>query len=178
MSANHSRKLSGSHRSTRIASDLASWALAWVHQNRASPFASDFCLRGGCLRELRSEDHFYPLIFSQKKSQFASDSLRRGNRAIFWGAVKSLTRDFLGSAKNRRRSRRESRDFGALRRSHRRPTAARVRIAGISHRSFLWFQSKLRGFASLTKKKTWVICSTLVWNSFVHVQLSAMPRDL
>ena len=67
----------------------------WVHQNRASPFASDFHRWRGCRREFRSEDRFYPFS-SQKKSRFASDFLRRGNRAawglknraMFWGAVK------------------------------------------------------------------------------------------
>ena len=68
-----------------------------MHQNRASPFASDFYRRRGYRREFRSEDHFYPFS-SQKKSRFASDFLlRRGkiahlgaskNRAIFRGAVK------------------------------------------------------------------------------------------
>ena len=82
-----------------------------MHQNRASLFASDFCRRRGYRREFRSEDHFYP-FYSQKKSRFASDFLRRGNRAS-WGLKRS--RDFFGSGKNRRRSRRESRDFGALR---------------------------------------------------------------
>ena len=56
------------------------------------------------------------IIFSRfhrrKKSRFASDFLRRGNRAS-WGLKKS--RDFSGSGNNRRRNRRESRDFGALR---------------------------------------------------------------
>ena len=52
---------------------------------------------------------------SQKKSRFASDFLRRGNSAS-WGLEKS--RDFWGSGKNRRRNRRESRDFGALRVAH------------------------------------------------------------
>ena len=85
--------------------------VSWVHQNRASPFASDFRRRGGYRREFRSEDHFYP-FHSQKKSRFASGFLRRGNRAS-WGLKKS--RDFLGSGQNRRRSRRESRDFSALR---------------------------------------------------------------
>ena len=82
-----------------------------MHQNRASPFASDFRRRGGYRREFRIEDHFYP-FHSQKKSRFVSGFLRRGNRAS-WGLKKS--RDFLGSGQNRRRSRRESRDFGALR---------------------------------------------------------------
>ena len=82
-----------------------------VHQNRASPFASDFHCRRGYRREFRSEDHFYP-FFSQKKSRFASGFLRRGNLAS-WGLKKSL--DYWGSGRNRRRSRRESRDFGALR---------------------------------------------------------------
>ena len=66
-----------------------------MHQNRASPFASDFYRRRGCRREVRSEDHFYPFSL-QKKSRFASNFLRRGNRAswgrkngaIFGGAVK------------------------------------------------------------------------------------------
>ena len=86
-------------------------ALTWVHQNRASPFASDFYRRRGYRREFRSEGHFYPFS-SQKKPRFASDFLRRGNRAS-WGLKKSL--DFSGSGKSRRRNRRESRDFGALR---------------------------------------------------------------
>ena len=81
-----------------------------MHQNRASPFASDFYRRQGYRREFRSEDHFYPFS-SQKKSRFASNFLRRGNRAS-WGLKKS--RDFWESGKNRRCSRRESRDFGAL----------------------------------------------------------------
>ena len=82
-----------------------------MHQNRASPFASDFHRRRGYRREFRSEDHFYPFS-SQKKSRFTSGLLRRGNRTS-WGLKKS--RDYWGSGKNRRRSRRESRDFGALR---------------------------------------------------------------
>ena len=55
----------------------------WVHQNRASLFASDFYRRRGYRRELRSKDQFYAFS-SQKKSRFASDFLRRGNRAS-WG---------------------------------------------------------------------------------------------
>ena len=82
-----------------------------MHQNRASPFASDYYCGREYRREFRSEDHFYPFS-SQKKSRFASDFLCRGNRAS-WGLKKS--RDFSGSGKNRRRNRRESRDFGALR---------------------------------------------------------------
>ena len=67
-----------------------------MHQNRASPFASDFCRRRGYRREFRSEDHFYP-FYSQKKSRIASDFLRRGNRAS-WGLKRS--RDFfLGAVK-------------------------------------------------------------------------------
>ena len=81
-----------------------------MHQNRASLFASDFCRRRGYRREFRSEDHFYQFA-SQKKSRFASDFLRRGNRAS-WGLKKS--RDFSASGNNRSRNRRESRDFGAL----------------------------------------------------------------
>ena len=84
----------------------------WVHQNRASPFASDFYRRRGYRREFRSEDHVCPFS-SQNKSHFASDFLRRVNRAP-WGFKKS--RDFSGSGKKRRRNRTESRDFGALRR--------------------------------------------------------------
>ena len=92
-------------------SDGARTTPIWVHQNRASLFASDFYRRRGYRREFRSEDPFYPFS-SQKKSRFASDFLRRGNRAP-WGLKKS--RGFSGSGKNRRRNRRESRDFGALR---------------------------------------------------------------
>ena len=68
---------------------------------------------------------------SQKKSRFASDFLCRGNRAS-WGLKKS--RDCLGSGKNRRRSRRESRDFGALR-----PRTQRARGPKKNHsRSNAW----------------------------------------
>ena len=84
--------------------------MCFLHQNRASPFASHFYRRRAYRREFCSEDHFYPFS-SQKKSRFASDFLRKGNCA-FWGPKKS--RDSLGSGENRRRSRRESRDFGAL----------------------------------------------------------------
>ena len=76
----------------------------------SKPFASDFYHRPGYRKEFCSENHFYPFS-SQKKSRFASDFLRRGNRAS-WSLKKS--RDFSGSGKNRRRNRRESRDFGAL----------------------------------------------------------------
>ena len=69
-----------------------------MHQNRASPFASDFYRRRGYRREFRSKDHFYPFS-SQKKSRFAGGFLRtvrRGSRAS-WGLKKS--RDFSGSGK-------------------------------------------------------------------------------
>ena len=69
-----------------------------MHQNRASLSASDFYRRRGCRKEFRSEDHFYPFS-SQKKPRFASDFLRRGNRAS-WSLKKS--RDFLGSGKSGR----------------------------------------------------------------------------
>ena len=69
---------------------------SWVHQNRASPFASDFYRRRGCRREFRSEEHFYPFS-SQKKFRFASDFLRGGSRTS-WGLEKS--RDFSGSGKS------------------------------------------------------------------------------
>ena len=80
-----------------------------MHQNRASPLASDSCRRRGYRRECRSEDHFTHFLCRRN----------RGSLAIFFaeeiahlGASKN--RDFLGSGRNRRRSRRESRDFGAL----------------------------------------------------------------
>ena len=107
-----------------------------MHQNRASPFASDFCRRRGYRREFRSESHFYP-FYSQKKSRFASDFLRRGNRAP-WGLKKS--RDFLGSGKNRRRSRRESRDFGALKSRY---LFCRIEVVEVSFsvsKSLFWYR--------------------------------------
>ena len=59
-----------------------------MHQNRASPFASDFYRRRGYRREFRSEDHFYR--FHRRKN--------RGSLAIFFaeeiahlGASKSRT---------------------------------------------------------------------------------------
>ena len=78
-----------------------------MHQNHASPFASDFYRRQGYRKEFRTEDHFY-LLSTQKNPRFASDLLRRGICSS-WGLKKS--RDFSGSGKNRRRNRRESRDF-------------------------------------------------------------------
>ena len=76
-----------------------------MHQNRASPFASDFYCRRGSRKEFCSEGHFYPFS-SQKKSRFASNvfaeelaHLGAQKIAIFGGAVKIA----------------ESRDFGALR---------------------------------------------------------------
>ena len=53
----------------------------WVHQNRASPFASDFYRRRGYRNEFRSEDHFYPFSL-QKKSRFASDSSQTQSRIL------------------------------------------------------------------------------------------------
>ena len=95
--------------SARLAPNVMAWLLLWktidhtgratqiwVHHNRASPFACDFYRGRGYRREFRNEGHFYSFS-SQKKSRFASDFLRRGNRAswglkknraIFWGAVK------------------------------------------------------------------------------------------
>ena len=67
------------------------------HQNRASPFASDFDRRRGCRKEFRSEDHFAYPFSSQKKNRgllaifFAEEiaHLRASkSRAIFPGAVK------------------------------------------------------------------------------------------
>ena len=66
----------------------------WVHQNRASPFASDFYRRRGYRREFRNEDHFYP--FSSQKNRgslaifFAEEiaHLAPQKVAIFPGAVK------------------------------------------------------------------------------------------
>ena len=63
--------------------------------SRIATCASDFYRRREYRREFRSEDHFYPFS-SQKKSRFASDFLRRGNRAS-WGLKKS--RHFLGAVK-------------------------------------------------------------------------------
>ena len=55
----------------------------------ASPFANDFYRGRGYCTKLRSEDIFY-LFSSQKKSRFASDLLRRGNRASFRSFEKGL----------------------------------------------------------------------------------------
>ena len=68
-----------------------------MHQNRASPVASDSYRRRGYRREFRNEVHFYPLS-SQRKSRFASDFLRRGNRAS-WGLKKSRDEFFPGAVK-------------------------------------------------------------------------------
>ena len=92
---------------------LSGWShmKSWVHQNRASPFASDFRRRLRYRREFRSGNQICPLQ-SQRKSPFASDFLRRANRASWGLKNRAILR---GSGKNRRRNRRESRDFGALR---------------------------------------------------------------
>ena len=102
---------------------------------------------------------FSRLFSSQEKSRFASDFLRRGNRAS-WGPKTS--RDFSGSGKNRRRSRRESRDFGALR--------AKTKSSWI--RPFLWilvfFLGKISAihiellFQNAPGKSSWTGLS-LVW---------------
>ena len=110
-----------------------------MHQNRASPFASDFYRRRGYRREFRSEDHFFPFS-SQKKSRFASDFLRRRNRAS-WGLDKS--RDFRGSGKNRHRSRRESRDFGALSRGSKKFILARTHEKNHSPRTTFSFSLEI-----------------------------------
>ena len=39
---------------------------AWVHQNRASPFASDFYRRRGYRKEFRNEDHILPFFIAEK----------------------------------------------------------------------------------------------------------------
>ena len=78
-----------------------------AHRRSLAIFTAD----EGIARNSAARTIFTPFS-SQKESRFASDFLRRGNRAS-WGLKKS--RDFSGSGKNRRRSRRESRDFGALR---------------------------------------------------------------
>ena len=72
--------------------------VTWVHQNRASPFASDFHRRRGYRREFRSEDHFYGNTrFHRSKNRgslatfFAQEIAHLGaskSRAIFPGAVK------------------------------------------------------------------------------------------
>ena len=65
-----------------------------MHQNRASPFASDFYRRGGYRREFRSEDQFLHIFFANRGSLaifFAEEIAHLGvskNRAIVWGAVK------------------------------------------------------------------------------------------
>ena len=67
-----------------------------MHQNRASPFASDFDRRRGYRKEFRSEDHFYPFSSQKKKTDslaifFAEEIAHLGaskSRAIFPGAVK------------------------------------------------------------------------------------------
>ena len=83
-----------------------------MHQNRTSPSAGDFFRRRGYREEFRNEAHFYLFSSRRRKTRFASDFLRRGNRAS-WGLQNSC--DFAGRGRNRRRNRRESRDFGALR---------------------------------------------------------------
>ena len=77
-----------------------------AHRRSLAIFTADRGIAGNSATRII----FYP-VSSQKKSRFASDFLRRGNRAS-WGLKKS--RDFSGSGENRRRNRRESRDFGAL----------------------------------------------------------------
>ena len=66
-----------------------------MHQNRASPFASDFYRRRGYRREFRSEDHFYPFS-SPKKSRFASGFF--AEKTAHLGASKK-SRDCWGAVK-------------------------------------------------------------------------------
>ena len=82
----------------------------WVHQNRASPFASAFRRRLRYRREFRNGNQICPFQ-SQRTWEFASDLRRRGNRTSWGLKNRAILR---GSGKNRRRNRRESRDFGAL----------------------------------------------------------------
>ena len=53
--------------------------LSWVHQNRASPFASDFHRRLGYHRDSRNGNQFC-LFESQRDSPFASDFWSQGDR--------------------------------------------------------------------------------------------------
>ena len=68
-----------------------------MHQNRASPFASDFHRRRGYRREFRNEDQFYPFVFIAEKNRgslaicFAEEIAHLGaskSRAISPGAAK------------------------------------------------------------------------------------------
>ena len=66
-----------------------------MHQNRASPFASDFYRRRGYRREFRNEDHFSHFLRTRNRGSlaifFAEEIAHLGaskNRAIFGGAVK------------------------------------------------------------------------------------------
>ena len=66
-----------------------------MHQNRASPFASDFYRRRGYRREFRSEGHFSHFLRRRNRGSlaifFAGEIAHLGaskNRAIFGGAVK------------------------------------------------------------------------------------------
>ena len=68
-----------------------------MHQNRASPFASDFCRRRGCRREFRRARITFACLHRRKNRGslaifFAEEIAHFGaskSRAIFPGAVKS-----------------------------------------------------------------------------------------
>ena len=109
-----------------------------MHQNRASPFASDFCRRLRYRREFRSGNQIWPLK-SQRKSPFASDFLRRGNRASWGLKNRAILR---GSGENRRRNRRGSRDFGALRYQTSLEHIVWADKKSAGHHVQLWFNSQ------------------------------------
>ena len=101
-----------------------------MHQNRTSPFASDFHRRRGYRREFGSEDHFYRFLRRRN----------RGSLAIFFAEeiahLGAPSPSIWGSGRNRHRSRRESRDFGALRVSPQRNPTARPPLS--RHRASLY----------------------------------------
>ena len=77
-----------------------------AHRRSLAIFAAD----SGIARNSAVGIKFVPFN-PQRKSPFASDFLRRGNRASWGLKNRAILR---GSSKNRRRNRRESHDFGAL----------------------------------------------------------------
>ena len=81
-----------------------------MHQNRASPFASDFLAQTRVSQGILQRGSFLPVFIAEEIAVRLRFSSLRKSRIL--GPQKS--RDLPGGSKNRRRSRRESRDFGAL----------------------------------------------------------------
>ena len=104
--------------------------------------------------------HLARLKFSsQKKSRFASDFLRRGNRTSC--GLTRVARFFQERLRNRHRNRRGSRDFGALRAEFRSSRERFTTTLGILQPTlFLFLQSILFSKMPIESLSHWSRAST------------------